>query len=77
MTFNAPLAPSVSYLPTGGPALGLFIGMLFLPDTPNSLAERGRPDQALQVLQKIRATTNVHKEFADIQAAAAYSAKVP
>ncbi|CAL8465121.1 g4656 [Coccomyxa elongata] len=70
-----PWAWRISLAVAGGPALGLFIGMLFLPDTPNSLAERGRPDQALQVLQRIRATTNVHKEFADIQAAAAYSAK--
>ena len=57
--------------------MGLLVGMLFLPDTPNSLAERGRPDQALQILQRIRGTANVHKEFADIRAAADFSAKVP
>lgn len=56
--------------------MGLFIGMLFLPDTPNSLAERGRSDRALQVLQTVRGTNSVHKEFADIQAAAEFSSKV-
>lgn len=60
----------------GGPALGLFFGMLCLPNTPNSLAEMGRPDEALQVLQRVRGTSNVHAEFASIQAAADYSMKV-
>ena len=50
--------------------------MLCLPNTPNSLAEMGRPDEALQVLQRVRGTSNVDAESASIQAAADYSMKV-
>ena len=50
--------------------------MLCLPNTPNSLAERGRPDEALRVLQRVRGTSNVHAEFAGIKAAADHSVKV-
>ncbi len=37
------------------PALLLFLGTLALPDTPNSLLERGREDEAHRVLARVRA----------------------
>lgn len=50
----------------GAPAL-LLLGLgVFLPDTPNSLAERGKLDRARQVLIKIRGTTEVDAEFEDL-----------
>ena len=50
--------------------------MLCLPNTPNSLAEKGRPGEAMRVLQRVRGTSDVHAEFAGIKAAAEYSLKV-
>ena len=38
------------------PALILVIGAACLPETPNSLAERGKEMEALAVLQRIRGT---------------------
>ncbi|KAK9917613.1 hypothetical protein WJX75_006499 [Coccomyxa subellipsoidea] len=70
-----PWAWRISLAVAGGPALGLFFGMLCLPNTPNSLAEMGRPDEALRVLKRVRGTSNVQAEFASIQAAADYSMK--
>ncbi len=37
------------------PALLLFLGTLALPDTPNSLLERGREEEAHRVLARVRA----------------------
>ena len=37
------------------PALLLFLGSLALPDTPNSLLERGHEEQAHRVLARVRA----------------------
>ncbi|XP_069147930.1 sugar transport protein 14-like isoform X1 [Solanum lycopersicum] len=48
------------------PALFMFIGGLFLPETPNSLVEQGKLEQARQVLEKVRGTTRVDAEFADL-----------
>lgn len=36
------------------PALLLFLGSLALPDTPNSLLERGREAEAHRVLARVR-----------------------
>ena len=47
-----------------------------LPDTPNSLAERGRPDQARKVLERIRGTSSVEEEMRGIIAAVDISSKV-
>ena len=60
----------------GLPALLLFFGMLLLPDTPNSLAERERPDQARKVLERIRGTSNVEEEMRGIITAVENSSKV-
>ena len=60
----------------GAPAILLFFGMLLVPDTPNSLAERGRPDQARRVLERIRGTSQVDAEMKSIVAAVAKGNKV-
>lgn len=44
----------------------MFIGGLFLPETPNSLVEQGRLEEGKQVLIKIRGTPNVDAEFTDL-----------
>ncbi|PKU84602.1 Sugar carrier protein C [Dendrobium catenatum] len=51
------------------PAAVFTAGSLFLPDTPNSLIERGHEDQARSILRRIRGTDDIQKEFADIKAA--------
>ncbi len=38
----------------GVPALSMFIGSILLPDTPNSLIARGKPEEGRAVLQRIR-----------------------
>ncbi|KAF6164189.1 hypothetical protein GIB67_010159 [Kingdonia uniflora] len=48
------------------PATMMFIGGLFLPETPNSLVEQGRLDEGRKVLEKVRGTKNVDAEFADL-----------
>ncbi|XP_043718967.1 sugar transport protein 14-like isoform X1 [Telopea speciosissima] len=51
------------------PASLMFIGGLYLPETPNSLVEQGRLDEARKNLERIRGTTNVDAEFHDLQVA--------
>ncbi|KAJ7300250.1 hypothetical protein O6H91_06G139600 [Diphasiastrum complanatum] len=48
------------------PAGLLFVGGLFLSETPNSLVERGRLDQGRALLEKVRGTKNVEAEFEDL-----------
>ncbi|XAR53367.1 hypothetical protein NMG60_11021900 [Bertholletia excelsa] len=48
------------------PATLMFIGGLFLPETPNSLVEQGRLEEGRAVLEKVRGTKNVEAEFADL-----------
>ncbi|KAL8037404.1 hypothetical protein ABFX02_11G037100 [Erythranthe guttata] len=48
------------------PAFLMTIGGIFLPDTPNSLIERGFESKGRKVLEKIRGTRNVDAEFEDI-----------
>ncbi|KAK9914909.1 hypothetical protein WJX75_002176 [Coccomyxa subellipsoidea] len=48
------------------PATTLLLGGIFLDDTPNSLLERGHPEKARRVLEKIRGTTEVDEEWADL-----------
>jgi MFS family permease len=55
------------------PALTLFLGSLMLPDTPNSLVQRGQPEAGLKVLRRVRGTDDVAAEFDDIRAAVAQS----
>ncbi|CAJ2650608.1 unnamed protein product [Trifolium pratense] len=48
------------------PAIMIIIGAIFLPDSPNSLIERGQNDKAKEELIKIRGTTDVDEEFQDL-----------
>lgn len=45
------------------PAIMITVGSLFLPDTPNSILERGHTEKARDMLKKIRGTNNVDEEF--------------
>lgn len=48
------------------PAILMTVGGILLPETPNSLIERGSEEKGRKVLEKIRGTTNVHAELQDI-----------
>ncbi|KAK9936245.1 hypothetical protein M0R45_013095 [Rubus argutus] len=48
------------------PALIITIGSLVLPDTPNSMIERGQHDEAKAQLQMIRGVDDVSEEFSDL-----------
>ncbi|KAM7255363.1 hypothetical protein ACFE04_020604 [Oxalis oulophora] len=48
------------------PALIITIGSLCLPDTPNSLIERGNHDEAKAKLRRIRGVDDVDEEFVDL-----------
>ena len=51
------------------PGTILLLGGIFLPDSPNSLVERGQVAEGKQVLQRIRGTPQVEEEFLTILAA--------
>ena len=51
------------------PAAIITLGSLFLPDTPNSLLERGHPEEARRMLRRIRGTEDIGEEYADLVAA--------
>jgi len=51
------------------PAGIITAGALFLPDTPNSLLERGHADEARRMLRRIRGTEDIGEEYADLVAA--------
>ncbi|KAJ7516656.1 hypothetical protein O6H91_22G066400 [Diphasiastrum complanatum] len=48
------------------PALLMTTGGFFLPETPNSLIERGNFEQGRSVLERIRGTQNVEAEYEDL-----------
>ena len=49
------------------PAIALGIGMALLPETPRWLVEKGRQDEALEVLQRLRGdAANAERELAEI-----------
>jgi len=58
------------------PAVIIAIGSLCLPDTPNSILERGNAEKAKKMLQKIRGTDNVEEEFQDLLEATEAAKKV-
>ncbi|KAK4439250.1 Sugar carrier protein C [Sesamum alatum] len=58
------------------PALIITVGSLVLPETPNSLIERGQQDEARAKLKRIRGLPNVDEEFHDLVAASEASHKV-
>jgi MFS transporter, SP family, sugar:H+ symporter len=49
------------------PATMIFTGGLFLPETPNSLVEQGRLEEARRILEKVRGTHKVDAEFEDLK----------
>ncbi|MBA0568639.1 hypothetical protein Golob_006117 [Gossypium lobatum] len=51
------------------PALIITVGSLVLPDTPNSMIERGRTEEARAKLKKIRGVDDVDEEFRDLVSA--------
>lgn len=58
------------------PAVVMTVGAVFLPDTPNSLIERGQPEKAREMLQKIRGVDDVSLEFQDLVDASEQSKQV-
>ncbi|OAY64115.1 Sugar carrier protein C [Ananas comosus] len=58
------------------PAAIITIGSLFLPDTPNSLIERGHPDEAKAMLRRIRGTDDITEEYNDLVVASEESRRV-
>ncbi|KAM3275592.1 hypothetical protein ACQJBY_044138 [Aegilops geniculata] len=48
------------------PALLMTVGGFLLPETPNSLIERGHVEEGRRVLELIRGTTDVDAEFTDM-----------
>ncbi|CAN6163931.1 unnamed protein product [Urochloa humidicola] len=58
------------------PATIIVAGSFFLLDTPNSLLERGRPEEAKRMLRRVRGVEDVDDEYADLVAASAASSAV-
>ncbi|AES91728.2 sugar transport protein 7 isoform X1 [Medicago truncatula] len=48
------------------PTLLMTVGGIFIPETPNSLVERGSKEQGRKLLEKIRGTDEVDAEFQDM-----------
>ncbi|KAF6145651.1 hypothetical protein GIB67_018757 [Kingdonia uniflora] len=48
------------------PALIVCVGAQFLPDTPNCLIDREKPEEAKAMLKRIRGTDDVDKEYNDL-----------
>ncbi|CAL1403663.1 unnamed protein product [Linum trigynum] len=51
------------------PAVLMFIGGVFMPESPNSLVEQGREKEAREVLERVRGTKNIEAEFLDMKEA--------
>ncbi|KAF6153326.1 hypothetical protein GIB67_003516 [Kingdonia uniflora] len=58
------------------PAIIMTVGSLFLPDTPNSLIDRGHREKARMMLQRVRGTHDVDDEFQDLIVASEAAMKV-
>ncbi|XP_054822389.1 sugar transport protein 7-like [Prosopis cineraria] len=58
------------------PALLMTVGGIFLPDTPNSLIERGSTEKGRKLLEKIRGTKDVEAEFQDMIEASEFAGSV-
>ncbi|ONK69114.1 uncharacterized protein A4U43_C05F19500 [Asparagus officinalis] len=58
------------------PATLMFVGGIFLPETPNSLVEQGRLEEARIILEKVRGTKKVDAEFEDLKDASEAARKV-
>ncbi|XP_019059497.1 PREDICTED: sugar transport protein 11-like, partial [Tarenaya hassleriana] len=60
----------------GVPAVMMLIGSIFLPDTPNSILERGNHEEAKAMLRKIRGVENIEREYNDLYAASQAAKKI-
>ncbi len=49
------------------PAIILFVGMLFLPESPRFMILKGKDEKARKTLKKIRGTENIEDEVSDIK----------
>ncbi|KAI3718812.1 hypothetical protein L6452_19696 [Arctium lappa] len=58
------------------PALIITVGSIVLPETPNSMIERGRKEEARMKLKRIRGVDNIDEEFYDLVMASEASQKV-
>ncbi|XWS28726.1 hypothetical protein CRYUN_Cryun25bG0096000 [Craigia yunnanensis] len=58
------------------PAIILLVGSLIIVETPVSLIERGKKEQGLKTLKKIRGVDNVDKEFEEIIRATEFANKI-
>ncbi|PRQ35043.1 putative major facilitator, sugar transporter, major facilitator superfamily [Rosa chinensis] len=58
------------------PALIITVGSLILPDTPNSMIERGQHEEAKTQLRRIRGVDDVSEEFNDLVIASDESNKI-
>ncbi|KAM0951896.1 putative major facilitator, sugar transporter, major facilitator superfamily [Dioscorea sansibarensis] len=58
------------------PAAIITLGSLFLPDTPNSLIERGHDEKAREMLRRIRGTDDITLEYNDLMVASEESKAV-
>ncbi|KAM0907029.1 hypothetical protein ACQ4PT_016370 [Festuca glaucescens] len=58
------------------PAAIITVGSLFLPDTPNSLLERGKADDARRMLLRMRGTDDIDAEYRDLAVASEASRAV-
>lgn len=66
----------LSMAAAGLPSIVLTLGGLLLPDTPNSLLDRGKAAEARAVLVRVRGTEDVEEELEDIRAAIKQAALV-
>ncbi|XP_004300755.1 PREDICTED: sugar transport protein 12-like [Fragaria vesca subsp. vesca] len=73
---NGNLAWRLSLGGAAVPALFIIIGSFFLPDTPNSLIERGKLEEAKAQLVKLRGVDNVDEEFNDLKEASETSKQI-
>ncbi|XP_022134976.1 sugar carrier protein A isoform X2 [Momordica charantia] len=55
------------------PALLMTVGGFLLPETPNSLMERGAKEKGRKILEKIRGTNDVDAEYEDILEASEFA----
>ncbi|XP_011032149.1 PREDICTED: sugar transport protein 8 [Populus euphratica] len=58
------------------PALLLLLGSLMIVETPTSLIERGKDEEGLYTLKKIRGVDNVDKEYEEISQAVEFSRQI-
>ncbi|XP_065879448.1 sugar transport protein 6-like [Euphorbia lathyris] len=59
-----------------GPAIILLIGSTLISETPTSLIERGKKEEGIAVLKKIRGVDNVEDEYREVVAATELAKKI-